>query len=122
MSNTKRDLIAELADGLTRQSYSPVVVKNYCAYARDFLAYLAQHEIPVTSVTPPLIAQYLRHASVAFRKRRGRPPGSNWHSIPRSGIHALRMPFRWSLPDVKRPPEPTRCIDVRDPTRTRNPS
>ena len=50
MSNTNRDLITELADGLTRQNYSPVVVRNYCAYARDFLAYLAQHEIPVTAV------------------------------------------------------------------------
>ena len=42
MPNTDRDLIVELAAGLTKQSYSPVVVRNYCAYARDFLAYLAR--------------------------------------------------------------------------------
>ncbi len=89
MSNTYRDLIAELADGLTKQNYSPVVVSNYCAYARDFLAYLAQHEVPVAAVTPSQVVQYLRHAKVAFRKRRGRPPGPNWHAIPRSGIHAV---------------------------------
>ena len=70
MSNTDRDLIAELADGLTRQSYSPVVVGNYCAYARGFLAFLTQHEILITAATPLLVAQYLRHAAVTFRKRR----------------------------------------------------
>jgi site-specific recombinase XerD len=89
MSNTERDLIAELAAELTRQSYNAVVVRNYCAYARDFLAYLALHEIPVTAVTPPQVAQYLRHATIAFRKRHRRRPASHWHSIPRSGIHAL---------------------------------
>ena len=77
MPNTDRDLIAELAEGLTRQSYSPVVVRNYCTYARDFLAYLAQHEIPVTAVKASQVAQYLRHAAVTFRKRRGRSPGSH---------------------------------------------
>ena len=101
MPNTDRDLIAELAEGLTRQSYSPVVVRNYCAYARDFLAYLAQHEIPVTAVKPSQVAQYLRHAGVTFRKRRGRPPGPNWHSIPRSGIHAVLR-----LAQGQWPPEP----------------
>ncbi|MBN9056172.1 MAG: tyrosine-type recombinase/integrase [Hyphomicrobium sp.] len=89
MSNTERDLIAELAAELTRQSYNAVVVRNYCAYAREFLAYLAQHEMPIRAVTPPQVAQYLRHATVAFRKRRRRRPASHWHSIPRSGIHAL---------------------------------
>ncbi|MFA5952203.1 MAG: site-specific integrase [Hyphomicrobium sp.] len=101
MLNTERDLIAELAAELTRQSYSPVVVRNYCAYARDFLAYLAQHEIPVTAVKPSLVAQYLRHAAVTFRKRRGRPAGPSWHSIPRSGIHALLR-----LAQGQWPPEP----------------
>jgi site-specific recombinase XerD len=101
MSNTERDLIAELAAELTRQSYNAVVVRNYCAYARDFLAYLAQHEIPVTAVTPPQVAQYLRHATVAFRKRRRRRPASHWHSIPRSGIHALLR-----LAHGQWPPEP----------------
>jgi site-specific recombinase XerD len=101
MSNTDRDLIAKLADELTRQSYSPVVVRNYCAYARDFLAYLAQHEVPVTAVKPSQVAQFLRHAAVIFRKRRGRPPGPHWHSIPRSGIHALLR-----LVQGQWPPEP----------------
>jgi hypothetical protein len=101
MSNTDRDLIAELAAGLTRQRYSPVVVRNYCAYARDFLAYLAHHEVPVTAVTPPQVAQYLRHATITFKKRRRRRPASNWHSIPRSGIHALLR-----LAHGQWPPEP----------------
>ena len=82
MSSTNRKLIAKLADDLTRQSYSPVVVRNYCAYARDFFAYLAQHEIAITTVTPPQVAQYLRHARVMFRKRRGRPPAAHWQRHP----------------------------------------
>ncbi|MEX1386756.1 integrase, partial [Hydrogenibacillus schlegelii] len=35
------------------------------------------------------VEQYLRHAIRCFGKHRGRPPGSRWHAIPRSGIHAL---------------------------------
>lgn len=101
MSNTKRDLIAELTDVLSAQSYSPVVVRNYCAYARDFLAYLAQHAMPIATVTPAQVAQYLRHARVEFRKRRGRQPALDWHSIPRSGIHALLR-----LAREQWPPEP----------------
>ncbi|WBT38029.1 site-specific integrase [Hyphomicrobium sp. DMF-1] len=101
MSNTKRDLIAELTDVLSAQSYSPVVVRNYCAYARDFLAYLAQHAMPIATVTPAQVAQYLRHARVEFRKRRGRQPALDWHSIPRSGIHALLRLARGQWP-----PEP----------------
>jgi site-specific recombinase XerD len=89
MPNNDRDLIAKLADGLTRQSYSPVVVRNYCAYARDFLAHLAPYEVPVTAVAPEDVAHFMRHAVANFRNRRGRPPGPHWHSIPRSGIHAL---------------------------------
>lgn len=98
MSNTDRDLIAELAAELTRQSYSPVVVRNYCAYAREFLAYLAERDIPVTAVTTALVAQYLRHARRTFRKRRRRPPARDWHSIPRSGIHALLRLARGQWP------------------------
>jgi site-specific recombinase XerD len=101
MPNTDRDLIAELANELTRQSYSPVVVRNYCAYAREFLAYLAQHDIAITAVTPSLVGKYLRHARVVFRKRRGRQPALDWHSIPRSGIHALLRLARGQWP-----PEP----------------
>jgi integrase/recombinase XerD len=101
MSNTERDLTAEFVAELTRQSYSPAVVRNYCAYARNFLAYLAQHEIPITAVTPSLVAQYLRHAASTFRARRGRLPGPHWQSIPRSGVHAL---LRLALGQW--PPEP----------------
>jgi site-specific recombinase XerD len=101
MSNTDRDLIAELAAGLTKQSYNPVVVRNYCAYAREFLAHLAKHEISVTAVTPSQVAQYLRHARKSFWKRRGRQPAGDWHSIPRSGIHALLRLARGQWP-----PEP----------------
>lgn len=89
MSNTDRELIAELEVVLTSQQYSPVVVGNYCAYARGFLDHLAQRNILVADVSEAQLAQYLRHAIALFRKRRGRPPGPYWHSIPRSGIHAL---------------------------------
>ena len=101
MSSTDRDLIAKLADELTRQSYSPVVVRNYCAYARDFLAHLARYEISVTAATPEDVAHFIRHAAANFRNRRGRPPGPDWHSIPRSGIHALLR-----LAQGQWPPEP----------------
>lgn len=101
MSNTNRDLIAELANVLSAQSYSPVVVRNYCAYAREFLAYLAQHEMPIATVTPTQVAHYLRHARVVFMKRLGRQPAGDWHSIPRSGIHALLRLARGQWP-----PEP----------------
>jgi len=98
MSNTECDLIAELAAELTRQGYNAVVVGNYCAYARDFLAYLAQHEMPIATVTPSQVVEYLRHARVMFRKRRGRQPARDWHSIPRSGIHALLRLARGQWP------------------------
>lgn len=101
MPNTDRDLIAELADDLTRQSYSPVVVRNYCAYARDFLAHLARYETPVTAATPEDVAHFIRHAVANFRNRRDRLPGPHWHSIPRSGIHALLR-----LAQGQWPPEP----------------
>ena len=101
MSSTDRDLIAKLAAELTRQSYSPVVVRNYCAYARDFLAHLARYEIPVTAVAPEDVAHFMRHAVANFRNRRDRPPGPHWHSIPRSGIHALLR-----LAHGQWPPEP----------------
>lgn len=89
MSNTDRELIAELRVMLTRQQYSRVVVGNYCAYARWFLDHLARRNIPVADVSEAQVTQYLRHAIALFRKRHGRPPGPYWHSIPRSGIHAL---------------------------------
>ena len=89
MSDTGRELIAELKAILTSQRYSPVVVGNYCAYARAFLDYLARQDIAVAEVTEAQVAQYLRHAICCFGRRHGRPPGAHWHAIPRSGIHAL---------------------------------
>lgn len=89
MSNTGRELIAELKAVLTNQKYSQVVVGNYCAYARGFLDYLARLNIPVADVSEAQVGHYLREAIAHFRKRHGHPPGPHWHSIPRSGIHAL---------------------------------
>jgi site-specific recombinase XerD len=89
MSNTGRELIAELKAVLTNQKYSQVVVGNYCAYARGFLDYLARLNIPVADVSEAQVGIYLREAIAHFRKRHGHPPGPHWHSIPRSGIHAL---------------------------------
>lgn len=91
MPNTDCELISELRSVLTHsQRYSPVVAGNYCAYARGFLDYLARRSIPIAEVTEAQVGYYLHHAITMFRKRRGRPPGPCWHSIPRSGIHALR--------------------------------
>jgi integrase/recombinase XerD len=89
MPNTDCELIAELRSVLTSQRYSPVVAGNYCAYARGFLDYLARRSIPIAEVTEAQVGYYLHHAITMFRKRHGRPPGPCWHSIPRSGIHAL---------------------------------
>ncbi|SDH00996.1 site-specific integrase [Pelagibacterium luteolum] len=89
MSNTNDQLITELRTVLSSQQYSPVVIGNYCAYARGFVEYLAQQSIDVVEVTETQVVQYLHHAVALFRKRHGRSPGPYWHSIPRSGIHAL---------------------------------
>lgn len=102
MSNTGRELIAELKAVLTSQQYSPVVVGNYCAYARGFLDHLARRNIPVADVSEAQVGYYLREAIAHFRKRHGRPPGPHWHSIPRSGIHALLR-----LAQGQWPPAPT---------------
>lgn len=89
MPNTDCELIAELKVALITQRYSPVVTGNYCAYARGFLDYFARRSIPITEVTEAQVTHYLHHAIAMFRKRHGRSPGPYWHSIPRSGIHAL---------------------------------
>lgn len=68
MSNTDREVIAELRVVLTRQRYSPVVAGNYCTYARAFLDYLARRGVEITDVTEAQVAQYLRHAIALFRK------------------------------------------------------
>ena len=89
MPTTDRELITKLADALTRQNYSPVVIGNYCRYAQLFLEYLAKRELPAETVRPCEVDRFLRHGIEAFRQRRGRPLGPNWSSIPRAGIHAL---------------------------------
>jgi integrase/recombinase XerD len=89
MPKSNRELIAELKAVLTSQQYSPVVIRNYCAYALGFLDYMGQREIPIAGVTGAQVAQYLRHAILLFRKRRGRRPSPRWHQIPSASIHAL---------------------------------
>ncbi|MBK0024513.1 tyrosine-type recombinase/integrase [Ochrobactrum sp. S46] len=89
MSNINDQLIAELRTVLSNQQYSPTVIGNYCSYAREFLDYLLSRNIPVTNVSEAHVTQYLRDAITLFQKRHGRSPGPYWHSIPRSGIHAL---------------------------------
>jgi len=89
MLNADYEPISKLRILLTEQRYSPVVIGNYCAYARGFLDYLAQRDLPIMDVTEEQLALYLRYAIAMFRKRHGRAPARDWHSIPRSGIHAL---------------------------------
>lgn len=89
MSSTNDQLISELRIVLGGQQYSPVVIGNYCAYAREFLDYLALRNAAVANVTEVQVEKYLRHAIRSFRKRHGRRPGAGWHAIPRAGIHAL---------------------------------
>ena len=57
-------------------------------------------EYPGRGCDEAQVAQYLRHAVGLFRKRRGRPPGPDWHSIPRSGIHALLRLAQGQWPPV----------------------
>jgi integrase/recombinase XerD len=109
MLNADNELIAELRIVLTKQRYSPVVIGNYCAYARGFVEYLAQRSIQFGEVTEAHVVQYLQHAIAMFRKRRGRSPGKNWHSIPRSGIHALLRLAQGQWPS---PPKATCAADA----------
>ena len=101
MPSSKPEELSKLRDTLHRQRYSPTVIQNYCLYAGQFLAYLEERAIDLRDVTPDLVAEYLRHAVRQFQKDRGRAPGSNWASIPRSGIYAL---MRSALPEW--PPVP----------------
>ncbi|WP_454611393.1 site-specific integrase [Labrenzia sp. MBR-25] len=89
MSKPDCEVITELEAVLTSLEYSPVVVRNYCAYARGFLEHLAQRNILVADVSEFQVEQYLREAVALFRVRHGRLPGPRWHQIPQSGIHAL---------------------------------
>jgi len=89
MSKPDREVITELEAVLTSQEYSPVVIRNYCAYARGFLDHLAHRNILLTEVTEAQVEQYLREAVALFQYRHGRLPGPRWHQIPCAGIHAL---------------------------------
>jgi integrase/recombinase XerD len=82
-------VIAELRDTLTRHRYNRVVVYNYCRNADCFLSYLAERGVELEAVTPTEVADYLRLAVRAFRKRHGRAPARYWVNIPRAGIHGL---------------------------------
>jgi integrase/recombinase XerD len=101
MSNVHGEPIAELSKLLTDQNYNPAVVANHCSYARGFLTYLAEREIPVATVTPSQVEQYLSHAIQCFRARHGRAPGPRRHALPRAAIHGLLR-----LVQGKWPPEP----------------
>lgn len=107
MLNADYELIAELRNVLTKQRFSPVVIGNYCAYARGFVEYLAQQNVEIAEVTEAQVAQYLQYAIAMFYKRRGRSPGKNWHSIPRSGIHSLLR-----LAQGQWPPAPKATCDA----------
>ncbi|KAA3445780.1 integrase [Mesorhizobium sp. SARCC-RB16n] len=89
MLKSEHELLTELKAALTNRQYSPVAIRNYCAYAQEFLDYLVRRGIPVADVTEDLVERYLHHATALFRKRRGRKPSKRWHEVPQSGIHAL---------------------------------
>ncbi|GLO79869.1 site-specific integrase [Sulfitobacter pontiacus] len=83
------ELIEELANLLMEQNYNPVVVTNHRLYARRFLDYLAERDMPVAMVTPAQVDQYFRHAVHCFHGRYGRPPSSRWHKLPHTAIGRL---------------------------------
>jgi hypothetical protein len=83
------ELIEELAKLLMEQNYNPVVVTNHRLYARRFLDYLAERDMPVAMVTPAQVDQYFRHAVHCFHGRYGRPPSSRWHRLPNTAIGRL---------------------------------
>lgn len=89
MSKLDCELIAELKAVLTSQKYSPILIRNYCDYATQFLDHLAEQGMPVADVAKADVKLYLCDAIALFRKRRGRLPGPRWDQIRRAGIHAL---------------------------------
>jgi integrase/recombinase XerD len=101
MSHDHSALIAQLGESLTKHRYDSMVVHNYCRNAESFLHYLERRKIAVEAATPAEVSNYLRCAVRWFRQRHGYSCAPQWHSIPRSGIHALLrlVQKRW-------PPEP----------------
>jgi site-specific recombinase XerD len=100
MLKSHDDLIAELSKSLTEQNYNPVVVANHRLYARRFLDYLAERDLPVSLVTPSQVDQYFRHAVQCFRVRYGRPPSSRWHKLPHTAICRLLRLAQGTWPSV----------------------
>lgn len=98
MLKSHDELIAELAKLLTEQNYNPVVVANHQLYARAFLDYLAEHDMPVATVTPSQVEQYFSHAVQRFRVRYGRSPCSRWHRLPHTAICKLLRLSQGSWP------------------------
>jgi integrase/recombinase XerD len=101
MLRSHDELIIELSKSLTEQSYNPVVVANHRLYARAFLDYLAERDMPVATVTPAQVEQYFCHAIECFHVRYGRDPSSRWHRVPHTSICKLLR-----LAQGKWPPEP----------------
>ncbi|NJO33073.1 MAG: tyrosine-type recombinase/integrase [Rhodospirillales bacterium] len=110
MLKSHDELIAEFAQVLTAQSYNLVVVANHQLYARAFLDYLAERDLPVATVTPSQVDQYFRHAVQRFRVRYGREPSSRWHRLPHTAICKLLR-----LAQGTWPPEP----EISDPVAAR---
>lgn len=100
MSKSHDELIAALAKSLTEQNYNPVVVANHRLYARAFLDYLAERDIPVATVTPSHVEQYFSHAVQRFRVRYGRSPHPRWHSLPHTAICKLLRLAKGKWPPV----------------------
>ena len=101
MSNTYYALIAQLSKSLTDQNYNKVVVSNHRNYARAFLDYLNDRDIPVAKVTPSQVDEYFRYAVKCFHKRYGRSPSSRWHRLPRTSLDKLLQ-----LAQGQWPPDP----------------
>ena len=89
MSKPDHEVIIELQAFLTNQQYSPVVIRNYCAYGRGFLDHLGHRNMLLTEVTEAQVERYLHGTIALFQYRDGRLPGPRWHQIPCAGIHAL---------------------------------
>lgn len=100
MLKTHDELIEELAKSLTEQNYNLVVVANHRLYARRFLDYLAERDMPVAMVTPVQVDQYFRHAVHCFQLRYGRPPSSRWHGVPRTAICKLLRLAQGAWPPI----------------------
>lgn len=100
MLKSNDELIEELAKSLLEQNYNPVVVTNHRLYARRFLNYLAEHDMPVEQVMPSQVDQYFRYAVHCFHDRYGRPPSSRWHKLPHTAIGKLLRLAQGTWPPV----------------------